>query len=96
VAVGYVWMRGLGNKAVVEGGPMDLLDPRVVDDLLDLIVKNDRARRRVIFFCACEMPRNDGERWCHRDLIAELLVKKARRSQVTLSVVEWPGGCPSG
>jgi hypothetical protein len=90
----HVRMRGLGNKAVLEGGPMDLLDPRVVDDLLDLIVKNDRARRRVIFFCACEMPRNAGERWCHRDLIAELLVKMARRRQVALSVVEWPGGAP--
>jgi hypothetical protein len=88
------WMDGLGNKAVIDGGPMMLKDPRVVDDLLDLIVKNDRARRRVIFFCACEMPRNNGERWCHRDLIAELLADEARRRRLPLSVVEWPGGVP--
>lgn len=88
------WMDGLGNRAVIEGGPMVLKDPRVVSDLLDLIVKSDRARRRVIFFCACEMPRNNGERWCHRDLIAELVTDEARRRRVALSVSEWPGGVP--
>jgi hypothetical protein len=37
------WMNDLGNRAVIEGGPMVLKDARVVVDLLDLIVKNDRV-----------------------------------------------------
>jgi hypothetical protein len=90
----YVWMQGLGNEAVLDKGLLRLRDPHVANDLLDLIVKNDRARRRVIFFCACETPRKDGERWCHRDLVAELLTNEARRRRVALSVAEWPGGVP--
>ncbi|MEI8259167.1 MAG: hypothetical protein WCJ30_26155, partial [Deltaproteobacteria bacterium] len=91
----YRWMRGLGNRAVLErGSPMELMDESEVGDLLDEIIASDRIRRRVIFFCACQTPRDDGERSCHRDLICELLLKEARRRKVALTVSEWPGGQP--
>jgi hypothetical protein len=89
----HVWLRGLGNKAL-DARRIELLDPHVVKDLLDLIVEKDRRRRRVIFFCACETPRENGVRRCHRDLVAELVVNEARQRRLALSVVEWPGGVP--
>jgi hypothetical protein len=88
------WIRGLGNRAILEGGTMELLDASAVAELLDLVIESHRERRRVLFFCACEGPRVDGRRHCHRDLIGELLVKEARRRRIELSVVEWPGGAP--
>ncbi len=91
----YRWMRGLGNRAVFEGqGPMRLMDDGAVGELLDEIVASQRSGRRVIFFCACVSPRNAGERYCHRELIGELLVDEARRRNVALAVSEWPGGSP--
>ena len=84
------WMRGLGNQAVLDGRPgIEIVDPKVAGDLLDVVVESDRARRRVIFFCACKEP---GE--CHRNVVGELLVEEARRRKVALSVSEWPGGAP--
>lgn len=88
------WMRGLGNQGVIDRGKMRLGDETQVRDLLDLVVESYASKRRVIFFCACRWPRRDGDRSCHRDLVAELLVKEARRREVDLSVVEWPGGAP--
>ena len=38
------------------------------------------------------MPR--GDRRCHRDLVAALLIAYARRKGETLTIVEWPGGVP--
>ncbi len=91
----YRWMRGLGNRGVLEGGgTIELMDEGEIGDLLDEIIASHRVRRRVIFFCACQTPRNDGERSCHRDLICELLLKEARRRKLALSVSEWPGGQP--
>jgi Protein of unknown function, DUF488 len=91
----YRWMRGLGNLAILDGSPeMRLFEEHAVSDLLDLVIESHARRRRVIFFCACKSPRREGQRECHRDLVAELLVKEARRREVALSVVEWPGGSP--
>jgi hypothetical protein len=75
----YRWMRGLGNQAILDGGETRLADPKTVGELLDLAVESHRLQRRVIFFCACKAPRSGKERTCHRDLVAELLVKEARR-----------------
>jgi hypothetical protein len=55
-------MQGLGNEAVLDKVPLRLRDPHVANDLLDLLIEKDRARRRAIFFCAYETPRKDGER----------------------------------
>lgn len=90
----YVWLQGLGNEAILDHGPLRLRDPRVANDLLDLIVDKGRERRRVLFFCACETPRTNGVLSCHRDLVADLIANEARRRRVALSVSEWPGGAP--
>jgi hypothetical protein len=88
-------MIGLGNERVLtQSGEMRLHDEAAVSELLDLVIECDASKRRVIFFCACKTPQKEGERFCHRDLIAELLVKEAQRRKVALSVVEWPGGAP--
>jgi hypothetical protein len=94
-ATRHRWMRGLGNQGILDpSGGMRLADETAVSDLLDLVVESHAGRRRVIFFCACEAPRKDGERGCHRDLVAELLIKVAHSRKIDLSVVEWPGGAP--
>lgn len=90
----YVWLRGLGNRAVSDGGPMKIADPKQVEVLLDAILKAHERRRRVIFFCACELVRVDGRCNCHRDRVAGLLLAAARRRRRRLTVVEWPGGEP--
>jgi hypothetical protein len=90
----YVWLQDLGNEGVLDHGPLRLRDPRVTNDLLDIIVEKDRERRRVLFYCACETPRTNGALSCHRDYIAELLTNDARQRRIVLSVSEWPGGVP--
>jgi hypothetical protein len=56
------------------------------------LTQNDRGAR-VIFFCQCRYPRCDS-RTCHRVEIALLLLRAARRRNVKLTIVEWPGGTP--
>lgn len=91
----HEWMRKLGNSSILDhSGGIELEDPSAIGELLNLAITNHRRHRRVIFFCACKVPRWDGERKCHRDLVAELLVKEATRRGVALSVAEWPGGEP--
>ena len=65
-------------------------DPSAAKDLIDLIVKAYRSKRRVIFFCACEYPRR-----CHRFEVARLLKEEARQRRLRLTTVEWPGGEPT-
>lgn len=43
----YRWMKGLGNRAVLEGGSMRLFDPAAVEDLLDRIIEAHDVRRCV-------------------------------------------------
>ena len=84
----YVWMPGLGNKRVRDGGSgIEIVDPSAVDELLNRAF-SDR-RRRVILFCACERPAG-----CHRREVAKLAVCAARRRGADVTVVEWPGGEP--
>ncbi len=94
-AARYRWMEGLGNQGVVDRSPeIYLRDATQVRDLLDLVTDLHAERRRVLFFCACRDARWNGARNCHRDLVAELLVKEARRRRIALCVSEWPGGAP--
>jgi hypothetical protein len=78
----------VGPKKTCRGG-MRIADPSGVDELLQIIVGAEKARHRVIFFCACESPCR-----CHRAAVSRLLVKAARRKGIALTVVEWPGGKP--
>ncbi|EPX64140.1 hypothetical protein D187_005274 [Cystobacter fuscus DSM 2262] len=92
----YRWMPGLGNAAVGTGrGPMRLVEPAEVYELLGLIQSQARQGRRVIFFCSCGSPFD--ARDCHRQLVRRTLLGAARASRVRLGVQEWPGGAlPSG
>jgi hypothetical protein len=85
----YIWMNRLGNDAIIEGGKMRIHDPSAAADLLELARENAMKRRRVIFFCSCEVPSG-----CHRSRVADLVLEEARRRQVDAVIDEWPGGEP--
>jgi hypothetical protein len=90
----YLWMRGLGNRAIETGGPMSIADPTEAKALSDTIFEAHAAGRRVIFFCACDLVRVDGATTCHRDEVASLVLAAAKRAKRHLTIVEWPGGVP--
>ncbi|HEX4883110.1 MAG TPA: hypothetical protein VFX05_03155 [Casimicrobiaceae bacterium] len=85
----YRWLRTLGNVAVKEGGPMRIQEPSAANDLLDAAVACARERRRLLFFCACEVPCT-----CHRALVARLASAAALARGLHATIVEWPGGEP--
>lgn len=90
----YVWMKGLGNRRIVDDSldEATIDDPAQAEDLLDLIVQRATDSQRVIFFCACGSPLKRCE--CHRGEVTELLVSAASRRKSPLTVQEWPGGAP--
>jgi hypothetical protein len=52
----YVWMEGLGNRAIQTGiGRIDIKDPSAAESLLVLAAENARRPRRVIFFLLLPM-----------------------------------------
>lgn len=86
----YRWIKKLGNDNVrTKKRGVKIADPAGIDDLLQLVVDADRQKRRVIFFCSCEVPCR-----CHRTDVAKLLHKTATRKRMLVKVVEWPGGEP--
>jgi hypothetical protein len=90
----YRWLRGLGNRAIVEdhADAIVIADPSEVQTLVDVIVETARARRRVIFFCSCGSPLRAAQ--CHRVEVARLALREARRRKLALTIQEWPGGSP--
>jgi hypothetical protein len=88
----YRWFDGLGNARIAthERG-VKIAKPDDANHLLDFILEQAAARRRVIFFCACPTNRLPP---CHRHKVTRLLLKAARAGKVDLTVVEWPGGEP--
>jgi hypothetical protein len=88
----YRWFDGLGNARIAthEEG-VEIAKPGEANHLLDFILEQVAARRRVIFFCACRTNRLPP---CHRHEVTRLLLKAARVRKVDLTVVEWPGGEP--
>ena len=88
------WMPALGNRHILtRTGPfIQIADPAAADDLLDLALTS--PRRRLLFFCSCPWPRQDGQIACHRAAIADLVLAAARRRGIALEVIEWPGGEP--
>lgn len=92
----YRWMRGLGNKRILTGSgpPIQILNPKAAEDLLDLILEAYDDSRRVIYFCSCQYPRNNEGGDCHRHRVGALLLRAAGKRKVSLEVVEWPGGEP--
>ncbi len=92
----YRWFKRLGNGAIETGerGAVWIADPTESEALLEYVEQQARERRRVLFFCACELLEDDGTPRCHRRLVADLLLASARRRDVGLTLVEWPGGEP--
>jgi hypothetical protein len=85
----YLWMRRLGNVAVAERtSGIRIDDPKAATTLLE--VARERPDRRVIFFCACEIPVT-----CHRAEVGRLVLNAARQQAFDVEVVEWPGGEPN-
>jgi hypothetical protein len=91
----YVWMQELGNSAIDTDRPAEvkLNNPNAVSKLLALAVDKANEGRRLLFFCACHFP-YFAPIDCHRAVVAELLIREARRAKVSLEVKEWPGGNP--
>ena len=92
----YRWMPDLGNVAVKTGGRTRIKNPAAAEALLDLAQECAPERRRVLFFCSCEFPRDP--RWggcCHRTMVADLVLRAARRRRRAAQIVEWPGDEPS-
>jgi hypothetical protein len=91
----YRWMRSLGNRRIkTRSGPrIQINEPEAVEELLGLALAKGRRQQRVILFCSCRIP-GSGKTICHRVELGSLLLKKARKRNVDLTVVEWPGGRP--
>jgi hypothetical protein len=91
----YVWMQELGNGAIDTDrlAEVKLNNPDAVRKLLALAVDKASEGGRLLFFCACHFP-YFAPIDCHRAVVAELLIREARRAKVPLEVVEWPGGSP--
>ena len=90
----YKWMDGLGNMAIVHGGPTRLKDLHQAAELLSLAVAESAKHRHVIIFCACEKPGSGGPDSCHRVLAAKQIQNIANRLGKSILITEWPGGEP--
>jgi hypothetical protein len=86
----YQWFPRLGNIniATKERG-IKIKDPSSSRILFEEAVKHVKRNRRIILFCACEFPR-----FCHRHVVANLLLKEAKRTGHRIKIEEWPGGEP--
>ena len=84
----YQWWPQLGNRSIQTGERrINIADPSASRLLLDEALKYARKHRRIIFFCSCEFPR-----FCHRHIVANLLLKDAKRIGRRINIEEWPGG----
>jgi hypothetical protein len=85
----YRWMNKLGNVAIADRSlkKLTIKDPHEAETLLDLAIDCDHENRRVLFFCACEVPNQ-----CHRYEVGKLLLKAAKSRGISMEIVEWPGG----
>jgi hypothetical protein len=87
----YRWFPRLGNANIGTGKPWitKIADPFSSRILLAEAQKYAKRNRRIIFFCACDFPR-----FCHRHIVANLLLKDAERTGHRIKITEWPGGAP--
>jgi hypothetical protein len=90
------WMKSLGNKFIVSrtGPHIQIAEPAAADELLDLAIESGKRKQRLLFFCSCQWPKENGETHCHRATVAELVLGAAERRGVPVEIVEWPGGQP--
>ncbi|MFO0930256.1 MAG: hypothetical protein U0736_25065 [Gemmataceae bacterium] len=74
----HVWLQGLGNEAIrTREGGIRISRPDDAARLLDL--GGWPTRRRVLFFCSCRWPKEDGRVVCHRCVVADLVLNHAAR-----------------
>jgi hypothetical protein len=92
----YVWRPKLGNKRIKTktGKRLQIAEPAAAAKLLDLIVELSKKHRRVVMFCACPQPMYCGRPVCHRAVVANLLIKEAKKHGLSLEIAEWPGEKP--
>lgn len=91
----FRWMRKLGNRAMFEGWIYPVDDPAAAKDLLDDAIQAAKDSRRVIFFCACKHPVDPEKNLqCHRTIVAQLVLKEAKKRRLAVDIVEWVGGEP--
>ena len=90
------WMKSLGNKFIeTRSGPsLQIAEPAAAQELLDLAVDLADRGQRLLFFCSCSLPRHEGKTACHRDTVAGLVLKTAKKSGQRVEIIEWPGGEP--
>lgn len=92
----YCWMRDLGNeKIATHQTGIKIVRPEAVSDLLELAVRAADNKSRVIFYCACEFPRDGATTICHRHTVGDLLLREAEKKTMPVAIVEWPGGDPT-
>ena len=89
-------MEELGNDRIAthESG-IKIVRPEAAADLLQFAIQGAQDTRRVIFYCACEFPRQDGKTTCHRDTVADLVLREAKNRSKSIAIVEWPGDEPA-
>jgi hypothetical protein len=89
-------MKKLGNKRIKTktGKRMQISAPAAAGELFDQILELSKERRRVIMFCACPQPMYLGRAACHRTVVADLLLKEAKKRGFALELSEWPGEKP--
>ena len=89
----HLWMPKLGNKRILsrKGKSIQIAQPDAVEGLLDLALKANEEKRRLIFFCGCKWSKWKGRNACHRSEVADLLIAAAKKRKIPVTVVEWPG-----
>ncbi len=88
----YRWFQGLGNANIgTDDTSIRIARPAEVDSLLDYVLEQSSLRRRVLFFCACQVVQDER---CHRSDVGALLIQAARARKIDLTIIEWPGGEP--
>ena len=86
----YRHMRSLGNARIGSGkGGIRINEPQAAAELLDEALQAADDNRRIIYFCACEVPV-----CCHRRTVAGLVEKEGEKRKLTVTNLEWPGGDP--
>ena len=93
----YEWMPGLGNLKILSGSKSEvqIKNPEEADTLLSIAINKANNNQRIIFFCACEFPKLEGNpESCHRTTVAHLVLAKAKKKLLPIEIVEWPGGTP--
>jgi hypothetical protein len=90
------WEKRLGNTWIITrtGPPIQIADPSAAKDLLDLALELARHNQRLLFFCSCQWPGEDGAIACHRMKVASLVLQEAKDRGIQVKIVEWPGGDP--